>query len=351
MRVAHLAWLLSQELKKGSMTMKILKRALSLFIVGLFVFTAFAVIQSGGSQAQASPSGSSSFTFPYQYGTPTVPSDVGAQGIQGPNVPLSQIGLDGHSVGYSGHPGPVNDSNPFIFSNVPTVQVSVQVYNGTVSSHTVGVGQSVYLYNTSLNTFAKGGATNSLGQFVFNVTEGHWQLGVNETSASSYISFMDLVDPMKASSYSIYLLPVSDSSVSVGNGGIGTIWYSTGPDLGQYNKQGFPNLNVTLENASASDAILKTAVTMSNGSVEFTNVNTTYSYLLVTYGYSQSLNGWTYYMGNSTSNPFSIGSTDVISLTDTSPVEDSGGGGCNIDKMVNDRNRVRFHLPNCICGR
>ncbi len=305
------------------MTMKVLKRALSLFIVGLFVFTAFAVIQSGGGQAQASPSGSSSFTFPYQYGTPTVPSDVGAQGIQGPNVPISQIGLDGHSIGYSGHPGPVNVSNPFIFSNVPTVQVSVQVYNGTVSSHVVGADQEVYMYNTTTGIYAKGGITNSLGKITFNVTEGYWQLGVNGTAG--FIGFMGLVKPMSASSYSVYLIPTSYSSISVSNGGSGTIWYTTGPDISLYSSIGFPDLNVTLENASSSDAVLKTGVTGSNGTVEFTDVNTAYSYVLVTYGFDQSLSGWTYYMGNSTSSSQSFGTSTVISKQSTGPDMNSGG--------------------------
>ena len=58
-----------------------------------------------------------------------------------------------------------------------------------------------------------------------------------------------------------------------------------------YDKIGFPDLNVILENASSSDAVLKTGVTMSNGSVEFMNLDTTFSYILVTYGYKQSLSG------------------------------------------------------------
>ena len=47
------------------MTMKILKRALSLFIVGLFVFTAFAVIQSGGTDTASIHSVSPTSILPY----------------------------------------------------------------------------------------------------------------------------------------------------------------------------------------------------------------------------------------------------------------------------------------------
>ena len=291
----------------------------SIIVIALMLLSGSMIVMV----SNASPSGTASFTFPYSYGTPTIPKDVGAQGIQGPTIPLSQIGLDGHSVGYTGHPGPVNDSNPFIFSNVPTVQVSVQVYNGTVSSHVVGADQEVYMYNTTTAIYAKGGLTNSLGKITFNVTKGYWQLGVNGTTG--FIGFMDLVKPMSASSYSVYLIPTSYSSVSVSNGGSGTIWYTTGPDISIYNPIGFPDLNVTLENASSSDAVLKTGVTGSNGTVEFTDVNTAYSYVLVTYGFDQSLSGWTYYMGNSTSSSLSFGTSTVISKQSTGPDENSGG--------------------------
>ena len=300
------------------------KRVLSLLIVGLFVFTAFAVIQSGGNQAQASPSASSSFTFPYQYGTPTVPSDVGAQGTQGPLVPVSQIGLDGHSVGYQGHVGPVNDTISD-WTNIPVVEVTVQVYNGTTASHTTAIGQSVYLFNVTTSTYALGSKTNSGGKAYFNITEGYWQLGVN-ASSSAYINFMAQVHLDSTSLYTVYLLPSSYSSAPVGNGGTaGEIWYTTGPFLGLYNTQGFPNINVTLENASSSDAVLKKAITESNGSVEFTSVNTAYSYILVTTGYSQPLSGWTYYMGNSTSSILSFGNSTVISVMSLGNVKDSGG--------------------------
>ncbi|MBX8643068.1 MAG: hypothetical protein KIY10_10900, partial [Thermoplasmata archaeon] len=86
--------------------------------MGLFVVMAFGVIHSGGTYASSIPSASTSFTFPYQYGTPTVPSNVGAQGIQGPTVPSSDIGAYG-SPGNNGHVGILGESNSWVLSNIP----------------------------------------------------------------------------------------------------------------------------------------------------------------------------------------------------------------------------------------
>ena len=251
MRAVHLAWLLLQGLEKGSMTMKVLKRALSLFIVGLFVFTAFAVIQSGGNQAQASPSASSSFTFPYQYGTPTVPSDVGAQGTQGPTVPQSDIGLTVplSDIGPEGHVGPSYITNWESVLAPPNANFTITVRNGTLSSSVASVGALVSLENITLGAI-KTAVTNSTGvAFVNNIKEGRFILSVTLTGTTGYCSLAVLKNT--ANSMTVYLLPVSDSTVSVSNGpstsDTADIWVTSPPLVTVFNN--LREANIELLNA------------------------------------------------------------------------------------------------------
>ena len=315
MRAVHLAWLLLQGLEKGSMTMKVLKRALSLFIVGLFVFTAFAVIQSGGGQAQASPSGSSSFTFPYQYGTPTVPSDVGAQGIQGPTVPQSDIGLTVplSDIGPEGHVGPSYITNWESVLAPPNANFTITVRNGTLSSSVASVGALVSLENITLGTI-KTAVTNSTGvASINNIKEGRFILSVTLTGTTGYCSLAVLKNT--ANSMTVYLLPVSDSTVSVSNGPSASdtadIWVTSPPLVTVFNN--LREANIELLNASSGNAVLKTAQTMYNGSVEFTNVNTAYSYAAFADVYEQPLTGQYFDMQNITSSSISV-STGINKL-------------------------------------
>ena len=174
------------------------KRALSLFIVGLFVFTVFAVIQSAGGQAQASPSASSSFTFPYQYGTPTVPSDVGAQGIQGLTVPLSDIGAQVPMPHLTQGKG-----SPLMVSR--NVNVSILVYNGTKNSKSVSVGSSVQLLNSS---FDKNYTvdTSTHGYANMTVTAGWYVIDITQKT-DNYINFTQLIDIKNSESLTYYLIP------------------------------------------------------------------------------------------------------------------------------------------------
>ena len=281
------------------------KRVLSLFIVGLFVFMAFAVIQSGGNQAQASPSAVNSFTFPYQYGTPTVPSDVGAQGIQGPTVPSSDIGYQGHP-GNAGDVGIIGVNNSWIFKDIPTT-FHVHVFNGTPSSSTPAVKQSVAFQNVSTGKYMSG-VTSSTGWVNITITAGYWSLRVN-ASSSTYINFRSYYALDVSSSFdslNVYLIPSADGTASIGNGGTDTI-YAEGM---------LPQVSVELLNESSSGSVLATAQTISNGTAEFTDVSGAYSYDLVAIGTENSITGMHLYEKNVTVGSFSISSAVTVESID-----------------------------------
>ena len=114
------------------------KAILALYITALFILTGFAVLMPVQS---ASASSAQTFSFPYSYGTPHVPSDVGAQGTQGLTVPLSQIGPSGH-LGIS---FPV-----FHISEITTsATLTVTVYNVSGTTPSAAVNIEVWAYNVS----------------------------------------------------------------------------------------------------------------------------------------------------------------------------------------------------------
>ena len=188
MNAAHLAWLLSQELKKGSMTMKILKRALSLFIVGLFVFTAFAVIQSGGTNTASIHSVSSPTSIlPYtttsngltytveSNGTylwnghylldppvpyPTVPT-IAPDGL--PYGAVGVVGAHGHLGPYSfvrGTPKIIGISPNTTVGGVTNITEDTYWYNETLTIvGNITVTQTLYIYD-SLITFKEPSSTS-----------------------------------------------------------------------------------------------------------------------------------------------------------------------------------------------
>ena len=186
-------------------------KILTVFLVGLFILSALTVIDSsfassnGGSHALASTS-TDSFTFPYQYGTPSVPPNVGAQGIQGPTIPISDIGASG-TQGSSLKPLNLSDGN---------LTFSLLLYNGTVSSQSVAVGVSVSLYNYSSNvnltvkTDLKGYA-NFTG-----LRSGPYFLETHPSS--SYISFSYWLSVFKSKSMVAYDIPSTYYGVSFGTG-------------------------------------------------------------------------------------------------------------------------------------
>lgn len=305
MRAAYLAWLLSQELKKGSMTMKILKRALSLFIVGLFIFTAFAVIQLGGNQAQVSPSASSSFTFPYQYGTPTVPSDVGVQGRSG----SGNISLLGPQTvqGPNGHLGPVNITQAGSFTVVNST-VEVQVLNGTKNPafSSPAVGDTVSLKNMTTGSTISA-TTNSNGYVNVSATEGWYVLHINQNK-NTFINFTQEIDITTTHTFlTRYMMPVSNATTAINNGGSATVYLSPNSILWQQQGILMPQITISLYNQSGGNTFLGSVVTGSNGTAEFTGLNTAYSYYGYVDGYSQTATGVVYNMSNSNQNPFQPG--------------------------------------------
>ena len=267
------------------------KRVLSLLIVGLFVFTAFAVIQSGGGQAQASPSAVNSFTFPYQYGTPTIPSNVGAQGIQGPTVPLSDIGVQGH-VGVTGRIG----GHQNIPSPIQTA-AKVLVKNGTLSSSTVAVGIPVTMTNmqTGINYT---GVTNTQGWFNISLPNGFYVLASHLSTTAANVNFLQEVTVGTSGlTTTEYLIPVSYTTVNVNNGGtskqslnltVGSEWYISN----------LPERQVEILNASSGSTVIATAYTNDTGIAHFTGMNSAYSYYVETIGYDSSLTGVYYYEDN-----------------------------------------------------
>ena len=129
------------------------KAILALSITALFIATGFAALMPvQNANAQSAPT----FSFPYSYGTPQVPSDVGAQGVQGPTVPNSSIGAQVSPSTIISQAGPVNGSI-FPFSYI-TETLDIQLFNGTISSHSYSVGTPVTVTNV---TFANSTTTKT----------------------------------------------------------------------------------------------------------------------------------------------------------------------------------------------
>ena len=280
--------------------------ALSLFIVGLFVFTAFAVIQSGGNQAQALPSALSSFTFPYQYGTPTIPSDVGAQGVQGPTVPLSTLGAPSSVLS-------LNQSIPSWWTTPPAnVTFTVNVYNGTLSSHTAGAGISVMLQNLT-NQVSHTVATGTSGVASFSIPPG-WYVLTASTTSTSYENFVQTIY-VTGGSKTVYMIPSSYGVAAINNGGTGVIWVQWSSELDMLQPSTYtPQLNVSLYNNTSPNfnELLGHASSLSNGSVEFTGINDAYDYYVGAEGYGNQLSGITYGMVNRTSGGFTPSSSVYV---------------------------------------
>ncbi|MBX8640919.1 MAG: hypothetical protein KIS29_11340 [Thermoplasmata archaeon] len=303
------------------MTMRILKRALSLFIVGLFVFTAFAVIQSGGNQAQASPSASSSFTFPYQYGTPTVPSDVGAQGIQGLTVPKSDIGL---TVPQSsvGAPSTVGEPNPNMIGykgNMPKIPATLNltVLNGTKSSNTPAIFQTVLLQNITTGIFYPY-KTSASGTVSISTYAGWYWMFVVSSVPSSYVNYtQQVLIPPGSSSRTVYLIPSSYVSSAVDNpsSSLGTIYFNVDGTNSYSHTHQTTQITVQLLNDSSGGAYLTSAITGNNGTAIFTHVSTAYSYGFDVIGYNQSLTNTMMYEANFTVAPTSAFSGNIWSIT------------------------------------
>ena len=264
------------------------KKIITAFLVGLFIMSALTVIDSSfvssnsGSHALASTS-TDSFTFPYQYGTPTIPSDVGAQGIQGPTIPLSQIGstVTEYSVGSNnthGHIGPMIHQYP---SNLLGIvgDFTVDVRNGTVSSSTSANDVLVSLQNATMGNYINATAISGVASFT-NIPFGEYQIWIY--GSSSYIDFHQLLF-VNGTTITRYLVPVSYGNIAVNNGPVTddnqTYYVSARSDYqSNTNTSGFP---VSMYNSSTND-VIATAIALNNGTAIFSDVNYLYSYYFET---------------------------------------------------------------------
>lgn len=278
----------------------------ALVLVGMMVVVIPQGIGSSGATIHYHPAVdgathvSGGFSFPYSYGTPTIPSTIGAEGLQGLTVPLSSIGNQNPTPGPTGIVGPVNSPyNP----NLPgtSATLSLTVKNGTTSSSVVAVSQQVAAVNVTTGLWVHG-VTSVSGTVSLAVTAGWWGIEVNASNPADFISFdtysaIHVASP--TTSMTIYLLPTSEGVANVGNGPPATmtlsIWVTSG--LG-------PQDVIYIENHSAgggpggTGARMTYCVTLSNRSCEFTNVNTAYTYDFYRLGYSNLQSGFAQYIAN-----------------------------------------------------
>ena len=250
-----------------------------------FIVPAGAVGQGGGTTPPAPTN------FPYSYGQPTVPRYVGAQGTQG-LIPGTSIGPVG-ATGVSGHVGPVN-STQFAGYRAASGTLEVQAFNGTTTT-TVAQRQLTSLVNITQGTKYQG-STNTHGFVNITAPSGWYVLEVN-ASSSSYVSYGQMYDlPASGGSLRVFLIQGSNTVGVVNNGGTqGTLWFTNPANWGN-----MPQVQINLHESSATGPIVGTAYTASNGTVEFTEVNTAYSYFTEADGYENNLTGARYFMGNAT---------------------------------------------------
>jgi len=223
---------------------------------------------------------SQTFSFPYSYGTPTVPKGVGAQGVQGPTVPLSSVGLSG-SVGPSSTVGPVSPTDPGFggrLSRVPST-VTITVENGTHWSSSAASHQLVTMRDLVNNTNVSA-YTSSAGAAVLHVWKGWFGLNVYASNPSSYVNFYGEVEVTGSSlSLTRYLLPVANVTSAVDNPASSTgVMYIQIVDSPLWDHQPTPQLTVELWNYTTGEPLLTSAVTGDNGTAIFTHTNPAYGY-------------------------------------------------------------------------
>ena len=244
--------------------------------------------------------------FPYSYQQPAVPPDIGAQGVQGPTVPLDQIGALGH-IGSTGHIGPVNTTNPYAFSGKAST-LEFHVLNGTVSGSGASNKAVVNLVNITTGQNING-LTNANGYLNLTATEGWYYLTIAPAVYGTRINYEQQVKIDSANQLlTRYLLPDGGSTVAVNNRGTaGTIWFTEQTNAGVISQ-----LSVALLNESASGAILASGNSMNNGSIEFTNVNTAYGYAFSIDGYSNPSTQVRYYLTNFTTSTYTFSGVNLV---------------------------------------
>lgn len=281
----------------------------------------------------AQPAGNATFTWPYSYGTPSVPAGVGAQGATGLNVPLSSVGPKSlSSVGDTAHVGPANLSNPLAVLDSPTTTLTVTAKNGTTASSVVAVEQEVTLQNIT-NGSTRYANTSSSGVASFAGVHVGWYILHIYASSASFVEFEQQLWVSTGLSITRYLTPAADSAVAVDNpsSSVGAIWYQTfmyttwQAEETNYKPPGVSQTQVELWNQTGP-GLLATGLAQANGTVEFTNVNKAYTYDLKVIGYETNLTGVKYWYQN-TSSGFSVtfGSANVLSLAESAYVTPLGG--------------------------
>ena len=244
-----------------------MKKLIVTAIASLFILTGVLVIIPGGVNAASTPI---NFSFPYQYGTPVVPSNVGAQR----QANTMGAGLDGATVGPIGHVG----ANSLFASNFfirHSATLTLTVYNGTVSSHTDAVGQTIDLYNaTTWREFTA--ITSSTGGATFpSVWAGWWYIDIVSSSPSSHDGFTNDVYLSSGANTQTFYLPTNNWTIAVNNGGTGVISFTA--NGGQTGAPVVQGLLVNLWNGTGQTQLLGAATVPSNGTVHFTGVNPAYT--------------------------------------------------------------------------
>lgn len=284
-----------------------------------------------------------SFPFPFLYSAPVPPPTVGAQGHAGilpgvtPGPTSSLAALGAHSV------GPAGSSNPYAWITAATLStLEVQVKNGTTSSSVAGQKVPVAAENATTGAWVAG-QTNTHGFVNLTLTEGYWYVFAN-SSSPSFESFVDQQDLASSSVSDVrYLLPSSWATVAVANCHslpgtcVDAIWVSLTNEL---NALPTPQLDVELLNESSSGAVLDHSGALANGSVEFTEVNSAFSYEVQLVGLSQAQTGVKYWLETWASTSFSptahtvealpVYGTDSSTATITGSALPAGGGPWSI---------------------
>ncbi|MCI4320536.1 MAG: hypothetical protein L3K23_10495 [Thermoplasmata archaeon] len=237
------------------------------------------------------------FAFPFAYGTPAVPTSTGPQGHVGTVLPLAAVGAPA-SVGATGHLGPVNVSDPFVFASALPRTLALTLLNGTTSSSVNAVHQSVALENVTYGTWVRA-TTGTTGKANLTAPQGWYLLWANATTAASFISFEQEYYLGANVSLTRYLIPTALSVVAVNNGPTASRATLFLQAQGSFGTLSMPQLTVELLNSSSGNAILGTAYSLPNGTVEFTGVDSAFSYNGDTIGDGASaVTGVNYLMSN-----------------------------------------------------
>ena len=300
-----------------------MKRIAAVMIASLFVLTAFAVLEMPTAMASTP---TQNFSFPYSYGQPQVPSDVGAQGIQGPTVPMSDIGptVPLNEIGAQGHVGPVNVSDPGAF-NSEHIVIEFHVRNGTTTSSTPAIHAQTYITNVTTG-LTNTSYTNAQGYDNMTTLSGYLIISVTYPS-SSIINFTAQVNSVSNTEYTIYIPPSSSSTPTIHNGptsSLGSVYITStvaNPSFTYFQgDQLIPQTAVQLWNTSSTPVtLLATAIAAVNGTVGFLDLDTAFSYAAQVIS-NNPLTGWNYYIGNGANTSFTPSSgVKTITMTGNLP--------------------------------